>query len=109
MAAGKLDRIIRIRRATLVDDGFSQVEQWVTLPEKIWAHFLDVSDGERYRANQVQSNITSRFQIRYSEFSLTITPKDQILFEGKIYDIVGIKQMEQRRRMFEITAAARND
>jgi len=109
MAAGNLDRIIRIRRATLVDDGFSATEQWVTLPEKIWAHFADVSDSERFRAHQVQASLTSRFQVRYSVLTRAITPKDQIVFERRIYDIVGIKEMDGRRRMLEITAAARND
>jgi SPP1 family predicted phage head-tail adaptor len=109
MAAGNLDRIIRIRRATLVDDGFSATEQWVTLPEKIWAHFADISDGERFRANQVQANLTSRFQVRFSHFTRTITPRDQIVFEGRVYDIVGIKEMGNRREMLEITAAARLD
>jgi len=109
MAAGKLDRIIQIRRPSFVDDGFAQSEVYTLLPERIPAHFADVSDGERMRASQVQSNLTSRFQIRYSTFARQITPKDQIVFERRVYDIVGIKEMPTRRRMIEITAAARND
>lgn len=109
MIAGKLDRIIQIRRPTLVDDGFAQVESYLILGQRIFAHFSDVSDTERLRASQVQSMLTSRFQVRFSEFTRAITPKDQIVFERRIYDIIGIKEMSGRRRMLEITAAARND
>jgi SPP1 family predicted phage head-tail adaptor len=109
MAAGTLDRIIQIRRPVLVDDGFAQVEVYKVLPDRLFANFVDVSDSERLRASQVQSILTSRFQVRYSSFTRSITPKDQIVFELRIYDIVGIKEMQGRRRMIEITAAARND
>lgn len=109
MAAGKLDRIILIRRPSLVDDGFTLSEVYTLLPDRIPAHFMDVSDTERLRASQVQSMITSRFQVRYSTITRAITPKDQIVFERRIYDIVGIKETQARRRMLEITAAARAD
>ena len=109
MSAGKLDRIILIRRPSLVDDGFTLSEVYTLLPHRIPAHFMDVSDGERLRASQVQSMITSRFQVRFSAITRNITPKDQIIFERRIYDIVGIKETQERRRMLEITAAARND
>jgi SPP1 family predicted phage head-tail adaptor len=109
MSAGKLDRIIQIRRPTLVDDGFAQVETYQVLGQRIPAHFMDVSDNERLRASQVQAMLTSRFQVRYSGFTKAITQKDQIVFELRIYDIVGIKEMQGRRRMLELTAAARSD
>jgi head-tail adaptor len=109
MAAGKLDRIIQIRRLTLVDDGFAQVESYQVLGLRIPAHFADVSDGERFRASQVQAILTSRFQVRDSDFMRSVTPKDQIVFERRVYDITGIKEMPGRKRMLELTAAARND
>ena len=109
MGAGKLDRILQVRRPTLTDDGFSQSESYSLLPERVPTHFVDVSDTERLRASQVQAMITSRFQVRFSTFTRSITPMDQLIFERRIYDIVGIKEVQGRRKMLEITAAARND
>jgi len=109
MAAGKLDRLLRVAKASITDDGFGAAESFTLLPQLIPCMFEDVTDGERLRAQQVQSNLTSRFTIRDSVIARSITPKDQILFESRFYDIVGIKETAKRRRMLEITAAARAD
>lgn len=109
MAAGKLDRLLQVRKVSVSDDGFGAAESFTVLNQLIPCMFEDVTDGERIRAQQVQSKLTSRFTIRDSAIARNITPKDQILFESRVYDIVGIKETDKRRRMLEITAAARAD
>ncbi len=106
---GRLDRRIQFRRFTLVDDGFSQVETWVDHGTLVWAQKTDVSDGERWRASEVQAQVTTRFLVRWSAFAADITPKDRIVCDGLEYNIAGVKEGDGRRQWLEITAAARTD
>lgn len=108
MRAGNLDRRIVIERATVSHDQFNApVEVWGTLAT-VWASKTDVKDGERMRADAVSSEITTRFRIRYSTTVADVSPKDRVQFDGRIYDIVAVKEIG-RREGIEITASARND
>jgi SPP1 family predicted phage head-tail adaptor len=104
--AGKLDRLVQFQRFAATDDGFTSVEVWADHGDPVWCNKVDVRDGERFRASEVQANITTRFKVRYSDFSADLTPADRIIFEGAIYNISGLKEIGQRRRWIEITAAA---
>ena len=106
--AGKLDRRVQFRRSVLVDDGFSQVEEWQDHGAPIFAAKREVSDAERYRAAQVVAEITTRFTVRWSEFTADISPADRLTCEGRDFNITGIKETpDHRRRMLEITGSAR--
>lgn len=109
MRRGRLDRQVQFQRYTEEDDGFGKVEKWVDHGDPIHASKADVSDGERYRAQEVSASITTRFVVRWSMFTRDIDPKDRIMCEGLTYDISGVKEVGERRRWLEITAAARAD
>jgi head-tail adaptor len=111
MMASKLDRRCQFWRATLVDDGMSQVQEWSKRGYPVWALREDVSDGERWRAGEVQASISTRFQVRSSEFTRDIDARDRIECEGELFEIVGVKQASKygRRQLIEITAVRRND
>jgi SPP1 family predicted phage head-tail adaptor len=105
-----LDRLIQFRRATLSDDGFGMVETWEDHGGPIMAGKRDASDAERFRAGEVQAHITTRFTVRWSPFTVDITPKDRLVTEdGREYDITGIKEIGTRYTFLEITASARAD
>lgn len=106
MDAGKLDRRITIRRATVAADAMNEpVETWAD-HLCIWAAKRDVSDRERLQAAEYGATITARFTIRWSASSSGIGPKDRISYGGREYDILGIKEIGRREHL-EITAAAR--
>lgn len=107
--AGEFDRKVQFRRSSSVSDDFSQVDVWADYGTLISANVKSVSDGEKWRAGEVAAHITTRFIIRWSVFAGTLTPKDRLIYEGRVYDISGIKEMVGRRRFLEVTAAARND
>lgn len=108
-AAPSLDRLVQFRRSTLMDDGFSQVEQWADYGSPTPAAKADISDGERWRAASVEASITTRFTVRWTGFTVDLTPKDQLVCDGITYNITGVKEVGPRRRWLEITATTMSD
>lgn len=104
-----LDRWVQFRRAVWSDDGLGDEPGFVNHGVAHPAYKRDISDGERARAAEVQAHITTRFMLRWSPFVADITPKDQLICEGVVYEITGIKEGAGRRQWIEITTAARVD
>lgn len=104
----KLDRRVQFRRKSLTNDGFGFAEAWANHGAAVPASKKDISDGERWRAGEVQAHVTTRFVVRWSAFAAAITPADRLVCEGVEYEISGRKELD-RRRWIELTAAARND
>lgn len=108
MKAGDLDRRIAIERATETQDDFGEpIQTWATLAT-VWASKEDIRDTERFMAQQVGAEVTTRFQIRYSATVASVNPKDRVVYDGRVYDIAGVKEIG-RREGLEITAVARAD
>jgi SPP1 family predicted phage head-tail adaptor len=104
--AGKLDRRITILRGTKVKDSYnSEVLTWEPLAS-VWAQALPVLDAERLRAGEKLGVKSYRFSIRYSPTMATVDYRDRLSFEGRLFDINGVKEMG-RREFIEITATAR--
>lgn len=108
MQAGERDRRVMIERAAEVDDGFAKVRGAHAPWKRFWARKTDVSDVERTRAAEHGAEITTRFVVRYSPDTRTITPHDRLTCDGRVYNITGVKEVG-RRDDIEITAAARTD
>lgn len=108
MNAGSLDRRIQFRRKTLTSDGMGYAETWANHGQPVPASKTDISDGERWRAGEVQAHVTTRFVVRWSVFAADINPSDRLNLDGRGYDIFGVKELG-RKQWIEITAAARND
>ncbi|GGH24448.1 phage head-tail adaptor, putative, SPP1 family [Cribrihabitans marinus] len=106
MAAGKLDRRITLQRATVTDDGFSSDGEisWSDIAT-VWASATPVRDAEKIAAGQVLATIMYRFEIRFSSTVADLGPADRVIFDGKDFNILGVKPLG-RREGFEITAAA---
>lgn len=106
MKAGALDRRIIIERAYDERDEFNEpIKRWRPLAG-VWASKQDIRDAERIASQEVGAEVTTRFQIRYSASVADVDPKDRIIFEGRVYDIVARKEIG-RREGIELTAAAR--
>lgn len=104
--AGRLDRRISILRATTAANAFNEkVETWSALVV-VWAEAKPVLDGERQAAGQTLASKSIRFTIRHSTAVADVDPRDRIEFDGRTYDINGVKEIG-RREGLEITATAR--
>lgn len=103
MKAGDLDRRITVERASVATDNYGgETRTWAALGT-VWAQVLPISDGERWRAGEVAAHVTTRFRIRWG---LGVTVRDRIVYEGRAYDIAGVKEIGRREGQ-EITASAR--
>lgn len=108
MDAGRLDRRIVLKRRKAGANNFGEpVEIWSTIGT-VWANAAPVSDAERTRAGETLASRMYRFTIRWSSSLASIDPRDQIEFDGRTWEIRGVKEVG-RREMLEITASARAD
>lgn len=110
-SAGDLDRRITIQRNTPgVDNGFGEAaETWSDLITYS-AKREDVRDSEKNAAGQTMGSLVCRFTIRSSTDSRTVNTKDRISYDGKVWQIHGVKEAKGRRRGYlEITASTEID
>lgn len=107
MRAGKLDRRIIIERAsvTALPSG-EPVESWSPIAT-VWAQARPVRGDERFAARQLVGTAVMTFHMRYRA-DLALTVKDRIIYDGKTWDILDIREIG-RRVVMEIDAKARAD
>lgn len=102
--AGDLNRRITIQRATVTIDALGgEAKAWADLAT-IWAAVKPISDGERWRAQEVAASATHRFTIRFQAASPK--PTDRIVYEGRVFEISGVKELGFHEG-WEVTASAR--
>lgn len=111
MKPGKMDRRVSFQRyqETGRNDFNEPIMQWTALADA-WASKLDVSDVEKVNAGHEQSALVSRFVIRWNPTTKTITAADRMSFDGKTWNIQGVKETAQGRNHFiEVTAVRVSD
>jgi SPP1 family predicted phage head-tail adaptor len=109
MRSEKLDRRITLQRYSRSFDADNQpIEVWTPDASPVWASVEYASDGEKARAGEVAATVSVRFQIRWSTAVSTVNPKDRVAYDGKIWDVIGVKELG-RREGLEISAAAAAD
>lgn len=106
--AGNLDRRIVLHRlgVEIGRDTFNAPIHGAPVALAVSAAFRPVSDSERMASSEVGATTTARFQIRWSSDVADLSPVWWLGFDGRTFDIVGVKEIG-RREGIEITAAAR--
>lgn len=108
MDAGRMDRRITIVRETETGrDAFNE-PIYSTTETIVWASKEDIRDGERWTAQEVGAEVTTRFRIRWAATFADLDPQASVTFEGRTYNVVAVKEIG-RREGLEITANARAD
>ena len=106
--AGQLNRKIVITRAAYNKDVMGQsIQTWNTLCT-VWARYTPISDAEKVRLVEVYAEMAARFVIRWSSLVSNVDARDRINFDGRVFDIIGVKETE-RRRWLEISAGTRGE
>ncbi len=106
LAAGELDRRVRILRAGTIDDGMSTVTGPHAEIGKRWAKKTDVSDAERVRAAQAGMTVTTRFLMRSDALTRSIGGSDRLECQATTYEVIGTKEWGGRNVGVEITATS---
>lgn len=105
-AAGKMDRRVSILRGSKSKDGYNaDILTWHPFVSR-WAEATPINDAERLRAGEVLGQKKYRFVLRYDPDTSTIDHRDRLTFDGREYDINGVKELG-RKESIEITATAR--
>ncbi len=108
MDAGRMDRRIAIVRETETGRNAFNEPIVSTTETTVWASKEDIRDGERWTAQEVGAEVTTRFRIRWSATFADLDPQASITFDGRAYNVVSTKEIG-RREGIEITANARAD
>lgn len=104
--AGKLDRRVTILRGSKSKDALNaDILVWTAFAS-VFAMVMPVNDAERLRAGETLGLKSSRITVRYSKTMATVDHRDRLQFDGRLYDINGVKEVG-RREFIEITATAR--
>ena len=106
MQAGKLDRQIIILQYSETTDDFGGITETYTALATVWADIRDLREIEKFAAQQANSEITTKFRIRYRD---DISARDRISWKGREYDIVGVPSEIGRNEILEILGKARDE
>lgn len=103
MQAGRLDRRVELQHRVLTRNTTTgeEVVTYVTYAS-VWAGKRDMRGREFYAAQQVNSDVTTAWQIRHRA---DVVATDVLVHEGLQYNIVGIAEIG-RRDGLELQATA---
>ena len=104
LLAGMLDRVITVQRQTIFSDPQygSELQEWTNLFTNLRARFIPKAASESLQSDTLAESVRvdASFVIRYPR--LRLTTKDRILFDGSVWDIGGVREV-QRGTVVEIT------
>lgn len=99
---GHLDRRIELQRRVLTQDAQGQQVQSFETYATVWAEKRDIAGREYFAAEAVQSQVTTRFRIRWRS---DVLATDRIAYDAKSYDLEQIAEIG-RRDGIELLAVA---
>jgi SPP1 family predicted phage head-tail adaptor len=102
--AGKRRDRITFKRASIdTDDYGGEIETWAELGKR-WAWIIYGTGQERRDAAQLQATVPATFNVPRDTLTQTIKPKDQIEFDGSIWNITGAPIRSKELDGVDITA-----
>lgn len=108
MRAGKLDKLIVIRRRTRTRDPASGelVETWAPLGPAISAELVEGKALERYASQQKIAEVSVAFRLRWAPGLLTLTPDEHRISYGQFdYDVKGLVEIQRREGVVALCGA----
>jgi len=106
LQAGKLDRQITLQEKVETTDSFGGIVVLYNTIATVWASVNDVRGRDFLAAQQAQSELTTRFRIRYRAGLDNLT---RVMWKGKRYDVIGYPKEIGRNEGIEIDAAYKGD
>lgn len=105
--AGELDKPVTIQKKSVIYDDYNQpVETWVD-EHTVFAQKVEQGSKEGLESGQIVAIQDVRFRIYWYE---GLNPAEyRIMFDGKIYDIEGVKELGFRDGMELMTTQRDNE
>ena len=101
VTAGKLRHPISIERKVSAPDGVGGVElTWESIID-LRAAIDPVSGNERFAAQRIEADVTHRLLFRWFD---GLRASDRINFKGRLFNIRLIRNLEEKNRIYEVTA-----
>lgn len=96
MRAGLLDRRITIQgKAITQSDSGEEVVAWTDVAT-VWAEKVEIRGLERFSIKQIVGHSVKTFRIRWSNNVSEITDEHRILFDGRVFDITDVREIDRR-------------
>lgn len=107
MKAGTLDRKISILRSGAeTDDGYTTQPGAVGVYATRKASWKAANGREVFENQGIEAKAGGTFWLRSDTKTRHIAETDQIAFDGRLYDILGVNEVGGRRETIEVTVAA---
>jgi len=99
MQAGKLDRRITLQGATeSQSDSGEIIYTWGNVAT-VWAELVSAKGNERFANAQLIGKAITTFRFRYSTATKVITTKHRVVYDGREYDIVDVREPKRRETL----------
>lgn len=99
MRAGQLRHLITIEDATESQDEYGEPDLTWSMYTTAWAKVEPLSSRETVEARSVYQERTHRITMRHQD---GITPNMRVNWDGRLFDIEGVRNVEERNRMLEL-------
>lgn len=98
MRAGQLKHLLSIERVTEIQNSFGEpVREWQEV-SKAYGAIYPIRGIERYMSMEKHAKATHEINIRY----ISITPKDRIIYQNRVFEIISILNLGERNRQLKI-------
>lgn len=96
-AAGKLNTLITVQRATMGDDGYGNaITGWADLAGgKLWANVRETPGKEAVAAGRLEASRTATIRVRASSLSRSITAADRVQARGHVWNIRSVIEIDR--------------
>lgn len=104
MSIGERRQRVAFQTATVTQDGFGEPDQtWTTIATQ-WAMVQPLKGAERFSANEIQAEITTRIVTRNNSAMDSLGPGDRATWDARTFDIKSVIHRDHRRSELEILA-----
>lgn len=102
MRAARQRHLVEFQRATETANAFGEpVQTWATISSD-WCAVEPLKGNEKFEAMQVQTDIDTRIVARWHKKLATLNTKDRMVFDGTIFDIKEVLNIDYRNRELHI-------
>jgi SPP1 family predicted phage head-tail adaptor len=106
--ARRLKHKITIQNVTETQDSYGQPkESWATYAVRD-AEIIPATGNEYYTSQQIYSEKTIRFRLRYDNTVRQVTPKMRISYDSRTFDIESVINVKELNRDIDIICTEHN-